>query len=292
MTRFTIIQTSDFNLFNRFVSDEDIRPVLAQRASLGFNALRVWCAYDLPLIGRLNPSEHPEYFQRWPEFMDTIAQYGLYAEVTAFTGPYPFFPTQASMIQFWDDLCHALEPYTNLLDLEAVNEGDNTPNLGVPLNLLKQPPGLSSHGSSTQDAPPQQPHWSVAGYRAPSSEWQRKTSHNAMEWADTWGIPVWTNEFPRTDLDPNPTHWYDAAAAGVLLCAGAGGFHSPSGKDSTLFEGSELACAQSFISGALSVPLAYQAGVYSRVDPNPPGVLRVYRRTLPDGSFHEVQVRA
>jgi hypothetical protein len=113
-----------------------------------------------------------------------------------------------------------------------------------------------------------------------------------MEWADTWGIPVWTNECPRTDNDPDVQHWEDSAAAGVLLCAGAGCFHSPEGKDSTLFGGQTLACAQAFIRGARSVPLEFQAGRYVRVESNPPGVIRVYQRQLADGRIHEVQVRA
>lgn len=293
LERWTVKQTSDFNIFNRYISGEDIAPILEQRASIGFNALRVWCAYEIPLIGRLNPFEHPDYFDRWPRFMETIAGYGLYAEVTAFTGPYPFFPSQASMIQFWEALDTSLNGVTNLLDLEAVNEGDNAPNLGVPLDLLRRPMNkLASHGSAVQDAPPMQPHWSVAGYRATHHEWWRKTSHNAMEWADEWNIPVWTNEFPRTDNHPTPDHWFDAAAAGVLLCAGAGCFHSPSGKNSTLFQpGHELECAETFIAGANSVPLEFQAGAYSRIDPNPPGILRIYRRTLSDGRFHEVRIR-
>lgn len=296
LQRFTVKCCSDFNLYNRFLSGEDITPVLAQRASLGFNACRVWCAYDIPRIGRLNPSEHPDYFAQWPAFLQTIALYGLYAEVTVFTGPYPFFPTKESMIQFWDQLLGAIDvaELTNVLDIEAVNEWDNTPNLGVPLERLRRPTiQLSSHGSSTQDAPPPEPVWSVWGYRSPFTEWQRKTGHNAMEWANELRIPCWTNEFPRTDNDPDITHWYDAAAAGVLLCAGAGCFHSPEGKESTLFTGSTLACAVAFIAGADSVPLEFQAGAYARLPlPYPPGVLRIYRRTLSDGRFHEVRIRA
>lgn len=295
MSRWTVKQTSDFNLFNRFLHDDPIVPlVLEQRASLGFNALRVWTCYEIPLIGRLYPPEHPEYFQQLPEFMALIAQYGLYAEVTAFTGLKPFWNKDdpGPMIQFWNDLVSALNGVTNLLDLEATNEWDNGPNMGIPLDQLQQPAwGLSSHGSGAQDSPPYSPHWSVAGYRAPPLEWQRKVGHNAMEWADTWNIPVWTNEYQRTDNDPVVHHWYDGAAGGVLLCAGAGCFHSPHGKDSTLFDGHELQCAEAFIAGADSVPLEFQAGVYSRIDPNPPGILRIYRRTLPDGRYHEVRIR-
>lgn len=291
LERFAVICTSDFNLYNRWFSGEDITAVLEQRRDLGFNSVRVWTAYRIDLIGDCDP-HRPGFYARLPEFMSDIAQYGLYAEITAFTGPYVYFPDDASKVRHWEALDDALTGCTNLLDLEVVNEWDNPPNLGVPFDQLRQPVGkIASHGSSVQDSPPKEPHWGVAGYRSPGSEWQRKVGHNAMEWADTWNIPVWTNEYPRTDNDPNLDHWYDGAASSVLLCAGAGTFHSPSGKDSTLFEGQELDCARSFVAGALSVPLEFQDGVYSRVEPNPPGILRIYRRTLPDGRFHEVRVR-
>lgn len=293
LQRFAVICTSDFNLYNRWFSGEDIRPVLAQRQALGFNSCRVWTAYRIDLIGDCDP-HRPGFYDSIPAFMSDLAQYGLYAEITAFTGPYVYFPTDDAKVAHWDRLDAALTGCTNLLDLEVVNEWDNGPNLGVPFDRIRRPTDkICSHGSSVQDSPPKEPHWDVAGYRSPGSEWQRKVGHNAMEWADTWHIPVWTNEYPRTDHDGNLDHWYDGAASSVLLCAGAGCFHSPSGKDSTLFEGQELACAQAFIVGALSVPLEYQDGAYSRLEPPyPPGVIRIYRRTLSDGRFYEVRVRA
>lgn len=292
MPRFSIRCTSDFNLYNRWFSGEDITPVLDQRQALGFNACRVWTAYDIPLIGTCDP-HRPGFYERWPDFMAELADYELYAEVTAFTGPYPYFPTQASMIDHWNRLDDALTGVTNLLDLEAINEYDNPPNAGVPLDSLRRPIGkIASHGSAVQDAEPKTPHWDVAGYRSPGSEWQRKVGHNAMEYAAAWNIPVWTNEYPRTDNDPNLVHWYDGAASSALLCAG-GTFHSPSGKDSTLFQGSELACAQAFIKGALSVPLEFQDGAYTvNNPPYPDGVIRIYQRTLPDGRFWQVPVHA
>jgi hypothetical protein len=292
LQRWTVIGTSDFNCYNRWLSGEDITPVLEQRQSLGFNSQRVWTAYRIPLIGDCDP-HRPGFYARIPDYMTLVAQYGLYVEWTAFTGPYVYFANQQAMIEHWNSLDDALTGCTNLLDLEAINEYDNAPNAGVPLDRLRRPVGkIASHGSGAQDSKPAEPVWDVAGYRSPGSEWQRKVGHNPMsDIADVYHVPAWTNEYPRTDFDANPTHWYDGAASSVLLCAGAGTFHSPSGKDSTLFKDVEFDCARAFVSGALSVPLEFQDGVYSRPEPNPPGVLRVYRRTLADGRFHDVQVR-
>ena len=294
LERFTVIQTSNFNGLNRYRREgwHAMDPVLTQRQELGFNSLRDWTVYDIGGIGITGPPD-AELYRIIPEYLAFCADYGLYVEVTAFTGISPYWDRNnpQAMIDHWNRLDDALDGCTNLLDLEAVNEGDNAPNAGVPLDRLRRPIGkIASHGSAIQDAPPMQPHWDVAGYRSPSSEWQRKVGHNAMEWADAWGIPVWTNEYPRTDNDPNPQHWYDGAASSVLLCAGAGCFHSPEGKNATLFSGQTLVCAEAFIAGARSVPLEFQDGAYSRPEPNPPSVIRRYRRTLPDGRFYEVQV--
>jgi hypothetical protein len=45
--RWTGIEATDFNLFNRFLNGEDITPILGQRADVGFNLLRVWTDFDV-----------------------------------------------------------------------------------------------------------------------------------------------------------------------------------------------------------------------------------------------------
>ena len=289
MTPFTIVQCSNFNGLNRYRSEgaAAMQPVLEQRAALGFNALRDWTVFNISGIGVSAPTD--DLYAAIPDYLALCEAYGLYVEITAFTGPYPYFPSQDAMLTHWDRLINVLHDCPNLLDLEAVNEGDNGPNQGVPLNQLTRPPFLSSHGSATQDAPPMSPPWSVAGFRPASNEWQRKVGHNAMEWADTWHLPVWSNETTRMpDNDGNPNHAYDAAASAALLCAGSC-FHSPAGKAATLFSGQELVCAQAWANGARSVPLEFQQGVYFH--PDDAGYLRRYGRRLPDGREYIVGVR-
>lgn len=293
MTRWTAILCSDFNLLNRFVAGEDITPILEQRASLGFNCLRVWTAYNIANIGTLMPS--PDLYAQIPDFLQACADAGLYVQLTGFTGPYDVcgLETDTKKIAHWEGLITACDGQTNVL-LELVNEWDNAPNLGLPIALLRKPPTtLSAHGSPTQDGEPLQPHWDYLTYRPAGNEWWRKVGHNAMEWADQSGKPCFTNEQVRTDNDPNPQHWEDSAAGAVLLSAGAGCFHSPEGKTSVLFQGQTFTLAQAFIRGAKSVPLDYQAGPYvHRTDHESSTVLRAYERPVAGLPERVVEIRA
>ena len=295
MTRFTIIMTSDFNLLNRSEAGEDITPILEQRAALGFNFLRVWTAYAIDKIGMLIPAQRPGLYQHIPTFLQDCADHGLYVQFTAFTGPYDVcgLETDTKKIGHWESLIGVCDGISNVT-LELVNEWDNGPNLGLPLPLLRKPPTiLSAHGSPTQDGEPLTPHWDLVTYRPAGSEWWRKVGHNAMEWANASGKPCFTNEQVRTDNDPNPAHWEDSAAGGVLLCAGAGCFHAPEGKTSTLFAGQTLALAEAFIKGARSVNLDYQQGPYvHRQDRESATVIRAYERPVAGLPEHVVEIRA
>lgn len=294
LSRFTICGTSNFNGLNRFRQGENLRPVLQQRQEVGFNALRDWTAFSIPKIGVCPPT--PDLYAAIPDYLALCAEYGCYVELTAFTGPYVYFPTQAAMLAHWEALIQSidrafLQGIVNLLDLEAVNEGDNGPNLGVPLDQLRRPTGfLASHGSAIQDAPPMLPVWDVAGHRPGANEEWRKVGHNPMaDVADVYHVPAFCNETTRRpDNDDDPDHAFDAAASAALLCAGSF-FHSPGGKDATLWSGQELRCAQAWADGARSVPLEFQAGRYYRRDD--PAYLRVYGRRLPDGRTYEVSIR-
>lgn len=292
--RFTIIQTSNFNGLNRFRREgpQAMRPILEQRRDVGFNALRDWTAFSIPLIGVSPPTD--DLYDAIPDYFGFASEYGFYIELTAFTGPYPYFPNEAAFLRHWDRLDRAVEGLTNLLDLEAVNEGDNGPNLGVPLDKLKRPTNkLASHGSAVQDAPPMEPVWDVAQHRPGSNEEQRKVGHNAMaDVADVYGVPAWCNETKRRpDNDSDLNHAYDAAAGAALLCAGSC-FHSPGGKNATIWTGLELELAKAWTAGARSVPLEFQDGRYvHRTDLENEQILRAYSRVLSDGREYVVRIR-
>ena len=276
--RWTAIEASDFNLLARYLSGEDIRPILAQRAELGFTLVRVWTLMDLQqsAVGRLRLEEHPELYERLPAFLNLCADYGLYVELTAYTG--------INDPDHWTRLVAAVAETTNVM-LELVNEldqnTDEPDHLGRVFDLSRfqrpPPPILASHGSNGSQQQPVLPHWSYATVHTNGApEEARKVGHSAWE---IWAGPTLTNETSRhADNASSLAHAYDAAAGAALLAAGSA-FHSIHGKNSALFEGLELELAKAWVAGARSVPLDCQDRPYAhRQDLEGPTELRVYQR--------------
>jgi hypothetical protein len=282
--RWTGIQATDFNLFNRFLDGENITPILRQRADTGFNLLRVWTDFDVCAdgkcpdhqpIGRLIPREHGDYYKRLSDFLDLCAQHGLYVELTAFTGRPE---VDAEKIAHWDHLIEAVAPHTNVL-LELVNEHD-AHDKSLPYDKLRRPPApiLASHGSGGAGSPPKLPIWTYATYHpAFGADWMRKTIEEGTQMAEKFNVPVLVNEATRfPDRDQSLEHAYDVGRGCALALAGCA-FHSVSGKNSRLWKGHELELAREFARGARSVPLACQNGELRRLDD--PQAMRVFERT-------------
>lgn len=311
--RHTVVGASEFNLLARFVAGEDIEPVLSQLQELGFNWARVFTAFNIGGIGALRPL--PEVYEAIPAFLKLCARYGVYVELVAFTGPYTraraaelgipvadptfdVFEDQGDMEAHWENLKAVLEQnpveLTNV-SLEMVNEADNTPNLGIPFELLIPPAShvLASHGSSTADEWPVEPVWGYGAYHSNDlNEWWRKTGHNSMEVAAHFGVPVIGGENTRMpDKDDSLYHAEDAAEAAALLCAGSC-FHSTAGKQAQILEGRTLECARAWARGARKVPLEFQDGQYNHPQHlEVSGILRAYQRVLGDGRVYTVLIR-
>lgn len=293
--RWTAIECSDFNLFGRYLTEgEDVvREVLKERADLGFNLLRVWSEYQgnpqfTAEIGRLVPSEHDFYGQQLTEFCALASAYGLYIELTAFTG--------TGIPGHWQTIGAALAGVTNVI-VELVNEHNAHPSINL-ADYQPLPGIVCSHGSNGSQATPVRPAWAYEAFHTnDASEWWRKGGHNGMELSEgaeglpASHVPVIANENTRPDKDGNILHHNDAAAACALLIAGSC-FHSQSGKKSTLFDPADRPFAVAHVAGARSVNLEFQAGRYSHVlaDEGPTD-LRAYRKTLPDGRYGLVKIR-
>jgi hypothetical protein len=287
--RYTDIETSEFNLLGRLANGEDVDAVLVQRSQAGYTTLRVFTAYDVPLIGRLWPKQHPElYSVLIPKLSQLAARRNLRIEFVGFTGPYAsFFSTADQMVAHWDALVAAARDLTNVR-LELVNEYNNPANVGIPIDRLQRPPPpiVASHGSAVQDDQPLFPLWDYATYH---SSQPRKVVHNCWsDVADPNGIPCVINETARApDNDGSLAHWQDIGRGCALLDAGCA-FHSIHGKDSTLWTGTELTLALEFAKAARGVPLEFQDGFYIHRDDLEPGPApcpceRVYEKRMNDG---------
>lgn len=294
--RFTAVECTDFNLLARYLVEgaAAIRPVLEERQALGFNMLRVWAAFSGDAIfeseiGRLVPFEHPEMYDKLPEFCSLCAAHGLYVELTAFTGsPIP---------GHWENLGRVLPAVTNVI-VELVNENNAHPSANIDPNAYQPLAGvICSHGSNASQAVPPRPPWDYETFHTNDAfEWWRKGGHNGMELSqgDAEGQippsrkPVIANENTRPDRDGNVDHHQDAAAAAALLIAGSC-FHSASGKKSAPLSAFDRPFAAAFVRGARSVNLEFQEGRYLREEPG--SYLRVYSRVLPDGRRETVRIR-
>jgi hypothetical protein len=298
------VESSEFSLFKRNLDGEDIASILQQRAALGYNLFRIWIL-NQSVVGRRNnpnpadppqdagihPNQYPDFYERLGTFVDLCASVGIYTEITVFTSTGSLMPEEPDQQRHLDQTVAVLRDRTNVL-LELVNEFDQHDN-ACSSNLQKPTGVLSSHGSNGADQPPVRPTWDYELYHTNDQpEFQRKTGHNSMEWADQSGHPCVANENTRyPDRDSSVAHAFDAAAGAALLCAGSC-FHSEGGKYGRLFTGVELECATAWAQGARSVPLEFRRGTYvPRTDLEGPNCIRAYERKLSDGRSWIVRIR-
>ena len=294
--RLTLIGSSEFSLFKRYLDDDfaTLNPVVAERAALGFNILRVWLLNESVVAYRnavkqdmIHPNQYPNFYEKLGSFADYLNNAGFCVEFTVFTQTQTLMSSAADQQRHLDRTVEAVRGKNNVI-LELVNENDQHDNQ-VSL-LLTRPRGvIISHGSNGADATGVRPSWDYELYHTNGlSEFQRKVGHNAMEKADESNVPCWSNENTRyPDDDNNPNHAYDAAAGGALLCAGSC-FHSQGGKFSRGFNSVELSCARAWVAGAKSVPLSVQSGAYvHRTDLEGLGIIRAYEK-----SGYVIRIRA
>ena len=272
----TLIGCSDFNLLARYIKEGEavVREVLQDRKHYGFNTLRVWTRFggdEVPEsnrerfereIGRLQPSEHPELYDKLRPFALLCAEYGMCVEFTAYCG--------GSRGDHWERLGAGLQGLTNVI-VDGMNETDGYAH-DVDVSTFTDIPGIPcTRGQHVHRHVPPRPWMQYETMHTnESSEWWRKGGHNGMELTEgdaeghivPSGVPMYINENERPDKDGNLGHHEDAARAAALLVAGSC-FHSISGKNSQVFTEEDRPFAEAFVKGAKSVPIGYQGGIYT-----------------------------
>lgn len=300
---FTVIESSDFSLFKRYLDGEDVSVIRKQRKDLGFNGERVWLLNTSVVAFRngiqqdgIHPNQYPDFYERLRQF---VSEGPAFVDLTVFTQTQTLMPARADQQAHLDATIRAVDGLGNVI-ISLVNEGDQHDNATAPNLSPTLAPSYGTHltrGSNGADSPPpnHDAPWDAEEYHSNDlSEWQRKVGHNAMEWADQSGKPCWSSENTRPDNDGSNAHFEDGAEGAALLCAGSC-YHSQAGKASILFAGRDLDAAQAWVRGAQKVPLEFQRGAYAhRPDLEGPNAIRVYTRTLPNemgGRVYVVSIR-
>lgn len=262
----TGIGCTDFRVLQRFLAGEDIEPLLAHRAALGFNELRVFLMCHG--MFHLYPQEIPNYQIRLRQFLDRLGAHNLRAELTVLVDVTKVMPDLSQQQRFFVEVCATVSGLPHV-KLELVNEIEQAINVTNP-DAFSMPSGICCHGSKGEvdaavEAVCVTPVWTY-GVLHPKRDasWPRY-GHNIDD--DIWQhlrVPGFINESCRPDQGRGPitSDFFDAA--GNIAVMGAGGtFHSNQGKDSVIFSGPELDCAIAWVSGARAVPLWCQHGAYT-----------------------------
>lgn len=288
-----MIGTSGLNLPGALVEHGRtyIDEMAHERQEYGYTVQRCFTHYRLPPVPPLNQpigifdvTEHPEaYDVIYPQLVEILANRGQYIDFVADTG---YLPGHGEKLL----ACLAATGKPALVS--RVNEGDRVGNdKGGPVWTSDPGPHVyTSQGSNSSDSWPPEPALKRVEYHIIGSEWQRKVGHNAMELADTYGVPAITTETPRAgEHYVEPRMAEEAARNGALLCAGAYS-HSAAGKSCAFFPPSERPFHTAWCRGALSVPLRFQRGRYIHrtdlegIDPaDGTRIIRAHSRRLQSG---------
>ena len=284
-TRWTGKDTTDFQLYQRFLNGEDLRPVLDQRREVGVNMVRVLGMCDY--MFKFDPRQFPEFFSRLPEFFALLGRYGIYPNFVVFADAALVMPNRDEQIAHWDRFRDPaiVAAMTGLLSVG--NELDQAYNrLAADGSLTKIDGVLCSRGSNGSEKMPPGFVWYPDASQPDGGTWkpdhvwdwcelhtngadeeQRKCGHNTME---MWRGPSACTEmsrFPDVGMwrgaDPARVRQlaFDIGRSSALLTGSVCG-HTTSGKFSRLWDDGEAMMMTALVAGCQSMDLAYQDGDY------------------------------
>ena len=265
---YTWAMVTGFRDYERFLRGEDIRPLLKETQELGGNGRRVFGAFDFgsPDQQRLYPREHPDYFDRLPEFFALNAEFGLYVQFCAFADTRRSVPGAQAQRDHWAALTDKLRPISNVL-LERVNE-ENAHDNRLDTDLPKPAGICASFGSNGEGSDPPGPFWDYADLHSERrGDFALSTStvyfsingfageHGAAGFAGTHRATVVSEPPGFSDTMQPGRRTNDPRIAylmGVGCRWGAGGTaHCDCGVMSVPFSATQRACVEQFIKGVL-----------------------------------------
>jgi hypothetical protein len=260
---FTMAFVSSFRLYERFLSGEDVRPMLQEAREVGANGVRVFGAFDFgsPQTQRLYPFEHPDYYDLLPSFFALLASFGLYAQFTAFADTQRSVPGAVRQSAHWNSVRGVLGNVPNVL-LERVNEHDSHENRIDA--VLERPAGIcSSFGSNGAGANPPGPCWDYADLHSErpadlpkllqSTTTLAFAVHGFTGFGGTQTATVASEPIGFADAGVPGRRVADTVVAyflGLGCRWGAGGTaHSDCGVQSVLLSPTQRACVEAFLRG-------------------------------------------
>ncbi len=258
---------TDFLLYKKYLDGEDIKPLLAERAALGANCVRV--------IGMVNSFSHwypQEYGNRYYESLDFFCQlvedYGMYVYFTIFADTQIVMPDKVQQLNHYNKVITAFASVQNIL-IELVNEPYAHSNATDDPFIFPKPAGIIFFGGSYNDAlgdelrpvPPEDAH----DYHTPRDgkdnlleggfKWAADQAVNAHPEYKYRGKPVMSGE-PQKFADPNDPRKGGSTLSNPvnarMMAGSARGtacgifFHTASGVFSTPYNQVEISCAQAW----------------------------------------------
>lgn len=261
--------TDGFSDYRRFLVEgaDALKPVLAEAQAIGSNGRRVFGMFDFgnPAGPHLYVSEHPDYYDRLPAFLDLLASYGQYVQFTVFADTGRAMPDRAQQLAHFSRIVTILELHTNAM-LELVNE-QNAHENGVATASFPRPPPplLASSGSNGGGSDPTLPLWDYSNLHSerPTDPAKLSMSTTTLAFAID-GFTGWVGTHQPTVVNepigcadaPDPGRRINDPAVAYLLGLGtqwgAGGTgHSDAGAFSVML-GAQKPCVAAFLRGVLA----------------------------------------
>ena len=183
---------TDFSLFWRYLNNEDITPILTERAAIGANVLRVLGMVSW--LDRFSPQERPDYFDKLGAFFDLAALHGLRVELVVFADAQIKMPNQADQLVQWDRVALVASSRTNVF-LQVVNQGakNGVESRNFPGHHAQFPNLLESRDSGMESANPPMPPLDYSAYTSTRSDvkWYVETGSSMYYVVYGWGTPEW-----------------------------------------------------------------------------------------------------
>lgn len=248
-----------FRDYEFYRAGQDIRPVLQETASLGANLRRVF--FCVASFGNIDPKV-PGFYDAIPNFLDLLASYGLYCELTG--GDYQIrLPSVDSQRNHLNNLIQQVG--TRPAFIEGCNEGRNNGFHTEAWQELSYPSNILTCNASplTDDIPPAPYREYAAIHNKRGPKWQFAGQD---AWFATYGFAGESQSFAGThkptvsneamgaaDYDSGSRSTdagaFERFARDVATWGSGGVFHSDCGVQSQLLSPTQRSCAIGYMKG-------------------------------------------